>query len=89
TSRQRDQQLENQYQKILVARGDKNANQTQLAQAELTKSIKTMAPGGIESSATQTEIFTISDNDGREFSVIRDRLKSCNGCRSEVTFQHK
>ncbi|RKZ36707.1 MAG: hypothetical protein DRQ49_17485, partial [Gammaproteobacteria bacterium] len=28
TSRQRDQQLENQYQKILVARGDKNANQT-------------------------------------------------------------
>ena len=89
TSRQRDQQLENQYQQVLVARGDKNANQTQLAQATLTKSIKTRDPGGIESSATQTEIFTISDNDGREFSVIRDRLKSCDGCRSEVTFQHK
>jgi len=89
TSRQKDEVLENQYQQILVARSGKYADRTRTAQAALTRSIKMRDPGGIESDATQTETFTVSDNDGKQFSVIRDRLKSCDGCRSEVTFQHK
>ena len=89
TSRQRDNILEDQYQQVLVARGGKYADRTRTAQAALTRSIKMRDPGGIESDTTQTETFTVSDNDGKQFSVIRDRLKSCDGCRSEVTFQHE
>jgi len=88
-SRQKDEVLENQYQQVLVARRGQDAYQVKLAQTTLTKSIKMRDPGGIESDPTQTETFTFSDKEGEQFSVIRDRLTSCDGCMSEVSFQHQ
>jgi len=89
TSRQRDDKLEDQYQQVLFARHGKDAVKTQFTQNKLAKSIKSRDPGGIESnSTTQTETFTFRE-EGKQFTMIRDRLKSCDGCRSEVTFQHK
>ncbi len=89
TSRQKDEMLENQYKQVLVARRGNDTKSIQLTQATLTKSIKNRDPGGIKTDPTQTETFTISDKQGQQFTVIRDRLKSCDGCKSEVTFQHK
>jgi hypothetical protein len=88
-SRQKDETLENQYEQVLIARRSQDAHQTRLAQAALTRSIQMRDPGGIESDPTQTETFTFSDKEGKQFTVIRDRLKSCDGCMSEVTFQHQ
>jgi len=78
------------YYKIIFTPAEKTyADRTRTAQAVLTKSIKSRDPGGIESSSTQTETFTVLDNHGKQSTMIRDRLKSCDGCRSEVTFQHE
>ncbi|MDM8559373.1 DUF4384 domain-containing protein [Candidatus Parabeggiatoa sp. HSG14] len=88
-SRQKEEKLENQYQQVLIARRGKDTHKIQLAQATLTKSIKMRDPGGIESDSTQTETFSFSDKEGEQFTVIRDRLKSCDGCLSEVTFLHR
>ncbi|EDN70761.1 conserved hypothetical protein [Beggiatoa sp. PS] len=88
-SRQKDEALEDQYQQVLVAQRGQEAHQARLAQNTLTRTIKMRDLGGIASDPAQTETFTFSDDEGEQFTVIRDRLKSCDGCMSEVTFQHQ
>jgi hypothetical protein len=85
--------LENRYSQILHARSIQSQDALQIASRAfesetLDRDIGEIVPDPIYDLKRKkpTEVYDLSDN-GKIFIVIRDRLLSCDGCVSTVTYE--
>ncbi|MFK5971542.1 MAG: DUF4384 domain-containing protein [Candidatus Marithrix sp.] len=84
---QKDEALETQYQQVLIARQGKKSQKIQVAQRALEQIIAMRDFGGIAEDLTNTKVNWTEA--GQQFSAILARLKSCDGCVSTISFQHR
>jgi hypothetical protein len=91
-SRQRDLELEEQYQRAFESQqGKKSDLEQQLQQIDqlLDYAMKVKGIAGVMSDPDETERNTWHE-EGQTFSVLQQRLENmCDGCVYMLTFQHK
>jgi len=86
-ARQPDTELENQYQQVLKARGEQQ--NAKIQQARLEGTIRYRDPAGIGSDNTENKVFTWTEENGQQFSMLRQRLEICEGCVNVLSFLHR
>jgi hypothetical protein len=91
SSRQRDPELEQQYEQYLEAQGQKSDLEQQLVQIDqvLQYAMEVRERGNVVFDPAETERNTWEE-EGQTFSVLQQRLENlCDGCVYVLTFRHE
>ena len=87
-SRQPASNLENQYQQVIMARHQQDNVVVEIAQITLQADIQHRGWGNVEKKPTETQHFDWQEQ-GQQFTTLRQRLEACDGCVNVLKFWHR